>query len=100
MRQSNGPRNARQLEAATSQARVAHAPQDLRPVLELVVEDLRRVASGKPIQLDLPDQPAPSWIEPDAFAIVVRNLVEKCAQARCARETGGDCAVGTPERSA
>jgi two-component system, OmpR family, sensor kinase len=30
----------------------------------------------RPIQLDLPDQPVPSWIDPDAFAIVVRNLVE------------------------
>lgn len=71
-----GQRKAHATREVRKWTRALDAPQELRPVLELVVEDLRRVASGKPIQLDLPDQPAPSWIEPDAFAIVVRNLVE------------------------
>jgi two-component system OmpR family sensor kinase len=65
-----------QLAKAENGRVLGDAPQDLRPVLELVVDDFRRVASAKPIQLDLPDQPVPSWIDPDAFAIVVRNLVE------------------------
>ncbi len=65
-----------QLAKAENGRVVGDAPQDLRPVLELVIEDFRRVASANPIQLDLPDQPVPSWIDQDAFAIVVRNLVE------------------------
>uniref|UniRef100_UPI003F492F83 sensor histidine kinase n=1 Tax=Cupriavidus yeoncheonensis TaxID=1462994 RepID=UPI003F492F83 len=65
-----------QLSKAENGRLLGDAPQDLRPVLELVVEDFRRVASANPIQLDLPDQPVPSWIDQDAFAIVVRNLVE------------------------
>ncbi|WER44659.1 HAMP domain-containing sensor histidine kinase [Cupriavidus sp. WKF15] len=65
-----------QLAKAENGRVLGDAPQDLRPVLELVVEDFRRVASANPIQLDLPDQPVPSWMDQDAFAIVVRNLVE------------------------
>ncbi|VVD86429.1 HAMP domain-containing sensor histidine kinase [Pandoraea sp. XJJ-1] len=65
-----------QLAKAENGRVLGDAPQDLRPVLELVVEDFRRVASEKPIQLDVPDQPVSSWIDADAFAIVVRNLVE------------------------
>ncbi|SDD84237.1 two-component system, OmpR family, sensor kinase [Cupriavidus sp. YR651] len=65
-----------QLAKAENGRVLGDTPQDLRPVLELVVEDFRRVASAKPIRLDLPDRPVPSWIDPDAFAIVVRNLVE------------------------
>lgn len=65
-----------QLAKAENGRVLGDSPQDLRPVLELVTEDFRRVAQASPIQLDLPDQPVPSWIDPDAFAIVVRNLVE------------------------
>lgn len=65
-----------QLAKAENGRVLGDAPQDLRPVLELVVEDFRRVAAATPIQLDVPDQPVPSWIDPDAFAIVMRNLVE------------------------
>lgn len=65
-----------QLAKAENGRVLGDAPQDLRPVLELVIEDFRRVASANPILLDLPEQPVPSWIDQDAFAIVVRNLVE------------------------
>jgi two-component system OmpR family sensor kinase len=65
-----------QLAKAEDGRVLGDGPQDVRPVLELVVEDFRRVAQANPIQLDLPDEPVQSWIDPDALAIVVRNLVE------------------------
>jgi two-component system OmpR family sensor kinase len=63
-----------QLARAEDGRVLADTPQDLRPVVSLVVDDCRR-AQGV-IALDLPAQPVRSRIDPDAFAIVVRNLVE------------------------
>jgi len=65
-----------QLAKAENGCVLGDVSQDLRPVLTLVVEDFRRIAHTNPIELDLPDQVVPSWMDPDAFAIVVRNLVE------------------------
>ena len=74
-----------QLAKAENGRVLGDAPQDLRPVIELVIEDFRRIAhTPNPITLDLPDQPVESWIDPDAFAIVVRNLVDN-AQKHGAR---------------
>lgn len=65
-----------QLARAEDGRVLADTPQDLRPVVSLVVDDFRRVASTNTIALDLPVHPLPSRIDPDAFAIVVRNLIE------------------------
>ncbi|MDR2851650.1 MAG: HAMP domain-containing histidine kinase [Burkholderiaceae bacterium] len=69
-----------QLSKAENGRVLADAPQDLRAVLELVVEDFRRAAhtahAARAIQLDLPEQPVESWIDPDAFAIIARNLLD------------------------
>lgn len=50
---------------------------DLRPVVQMIVEDFSRAAgnSGR-IVLDLPDLPVESDLDPDAFGIVLRNLLE------------------------
>lgn len=49
---------------------------DLRPVARLIAEDLSRTAGPARIALSLPDGPVMSDLDPDAFAILVRNLVE------------------------
>ncbi|HEY9056836.1 MAG TPA: ATP-binding protein [Aurantimonas sp.] len=49
---------------------------DLRPVLRMVVSDLEGIAREKRIDLELPDDPILSDIDPDVFAILARNLIE------------------------
>ena len=49
---------------------------DIRPVARIVTEDLARAAGGGRIALTLPDVPVMSDLDPDAFAILFRNLVE------------------------
>ncbi len=49
---------------------------DLRTVAEVVVEDIGRGAPPGRIRLALPDRPVLSDIDPDAFAILCRNLIE------------------------
>lgn len=47
---------------------------DLRPVLELVASDFTR--AGADLSLTLPDAPVVSQMDPDAAAIIARNLFE------------------------
>ncbi len=54
--------------------RLDHAT-DLGLVARLIVEDMRR-ATASQIRLTLPDQPVLSDLDPDAFGIICRNLVE------------------------
>ncbi|MEM5468819.1 sensor histidine kinase [Celeribacter marinus] len=49
---------------------------DLRAVARIVVDDLGRVGAPGRIALSLPDAAVMSDIDPDAFAILCRNLVE------------------------
>ncbi|MCR4267051.1 HAMP domain-containing sensor histidine kinase [Nitratireductor sp. ZSWI3] len=49
---------------------------DLRAVARLVVDDLGRASAKDRIALDLPDAAVMSDMDPDAFAILCRNLVE------------------------
>lgn len=49
---------------------------DVVPVLKIIVEDLRRAGAGDRCRLVLPQGPVPSVIEPDAFGILARNLIE------------------------
>ncbi|WP_298571479.1 ATP-binding protein [uncultured Aliiroseovarius sp.] len=49
---------------------------DLRPVLEMVLADFDRAVGRARIQRTLPTGPALSDLDPDAFAIIVRNLIE------------------------
>ncbi len=48
---------------------------DLRTLAQVVVEDIGRTAPGR-IALDLPGGPVMSDLDPDAFAILLRNLLE------------------------
>ncbi|NTT85266.1 sensor histidine kinase [Tabrizicola fusiformis] len=49
---------------------------DLRPVARLIVDDLARVAGPGRLLLTLPDNAIMSDLDPDAFAILLRNLIE------------------------
>lgn len=49
---------------------------DLRPVLEMVQADFDRAAGPARIQSTLPTDPVLSDLDPDAFAIIMRNLIE------------------------
>ena len=49
---------------------------DLRPIARILTDELMRTTSAGRIALALPDQPVMSDLDPDAFAILFRNLVE------------------------
>jgi len=49
---------------------------DLRPVARLIVDDLARVAGTGRILLTVPESAVMSDLDPDAFAILLRNLIE------------------------
>lgn len=49
---------------------------DLRGVARIVVDDIGRTGTPDRIRLNLPDMAVMSDLDPDAFAILCRNLVE------------------------
>ncbi|MBC7133825.1 MAG: sensor histidine kinase N-terminal domain-containing protein [Roseovarius sp.] len=49
---------------------------DLRPVARIVVDDIGRAGAQGRIELNLPNAAVMSDLDPDAFAIACRNLVE------------------------
>ena len=49
---------------------------DLRDIARLIVDDLGRMTADDRIELILPDGPVMSDLDPDAFGILCRNLVE------------------------
>lgn len=49
---------------------------DLRPVMRIVVEEMRGSVAPERIALTLPDRPVPSDVDPDVVGILVRNLVD------------------------
>ena len=49
---------------------------DMRPVLRIIAQDFQRAKNAGRCTLHLPDAPVPSVIEPDAFGILARNLIE------------------------
>lgn len=50
-------------------------PSDLRPILQLIVGDFVRSADGR-ISMSIPPEPVLSNLDPDAFGILCRNLIE------------------------
>lgn len=65
-----------QLAKAEGGGLLSEVPQDLVVLLDHVVQDLRRTARDR-IELKLPlAESVLSLIDPDAFAILVRNLIE------------------------
>ena len=65
-----------QLAKAESGGLLAETPQDVRPIISHVVDDFRRAPQAR-LELSLPEKErVVSSIDPDAFAILVRNLIE------------------------
>jgi len=65
-----------QLARAEGARLLVDTPQDLRPVLRIVAGDFAQGPDAGRVTLSLPDAPTPSDIDPDAVAIVARNLIE------------------------
>lgn len=55
-------------------------PADLRPILRMVVADFERAVPAGVLALQMPETPALSDIDPDAFAILARNLIENAVK--------------------
>jgi two-component system OmpR family sensor kinase len=69
-----------QLAKAESGGLLSEAPRDVAPVLAHVVDDFQGTPASR-LQLTLPDAGAvSSSIDLDAFAILVRNLIENALQ--------------------
>jgi two-component system, OmpR family, sensor kinase len=49
---------------------------DLRPVLNLVTDDIRLLSRATEIDLSMPEKPVMSDLDPDAFGILCRNLID------------------------
>lgn len=60
--------------------------RDLRPAARIVTEDAARTAAPGRLHLLLPDQPVLSDLDPDAFGILLRNLIDNAL--RHGAETG------------
>ncbi|MFN7025306.1 MAG: ATP-binding protein [Pseudorhizobium sp.] len=65
-----------QLARAEGGPRRLDQARDLRIAAWIVVDDMARSINSDCIVLELPDQPVKSDIDPDAFGIVLRNLIE------------------------
>ncbi|MGP3698021.1 ATP-binding protein [Rhodobacter sp. NSM] len=65
-----------QLARAEGGRSLAEGPADLRPILSLVVQDFLRAGAGDRLALTLPETAVASRIDPDAFTILCRNLIE------------------------
>ncbi|WP_280552932.1 HAMP domain-containing sensor histidine kinase [Halomonas sp. 25-S5] len=65
-----------QLAKAEGSDLLAETPQDVRPIIAHVVDDFRRVSAVR-LELSLPKEARIlSSIDPDALAILLRNLIE------------------------
>lgn len=66
-----------QLAKAEGGGLIAEQPSDLAGVLALVVDEIARSSDDDDrIDLTMPDDGAPSDVDPDAFAVLARNLIE------------------------
>ena len=78
-----------QLARAEGARLMADAESDLRPVLGLVMRDFEMAPGPGRIVLHMPEMAVPSAVDPDAVAIVARNLVENALR----HGTGGPILV-------
>lgn len=65
-----------QLARAEGARLLVDTRQDLRPVLRIVASDFAQGSDVGRVELSLPDAPVLSDIDPDAVAILARNLIE------------------------
>jgi two-component system, OmpR family, sensor kinase len=65
-----------QLARAEGARLLTDTPQDLRPILRIVASDFAQGLDAGRVTLSLPHAPTLSDIDPDAVAIIARNLIE------------------------
>lgn len=65
-----------QLARAEGGGVVATVPQDVVPILAALLADLSRDLPPGRLSVRLPDRPVVSRLDPDAFGVMARNLVE------------------------
>lgn len=64
-----------ELAKAEGASALSESDNDLVPILQMITSDYERNASGR-LRLNLPEHSVMSALDPDAFAILVRNLIE------------------------
>ena len=64
-----------ELAKAEGGGALSQKPHDLVPILAMITRDFEPLAPGR-IRLTLPDHEVNSFLDPDAFAILARNLIE------------------------
>lgn len=64
-----------ELAKAEGGSALAENPHDLLPVVQMIASDYQYKAPGR-LQLALPEQAVMSLLDPDVFAILIRNLIE------------------------
>lgn len=64
-----------ELAKAEGGGAISQRQHDLAPILTMIVSDFESQAPGR-IILSLPENEVNSFLDPDAFAILVRNLIE------------------------
>lgn len=64
-----------ELAKAEGGSALAENPHDLLPILQMIASDYQYKAPGR-LQLALPEQAVMSLLDPDVFAILIRNLIE------------------------
>ncbi len=64
-----------ELAKAEGGGAISQTQHNLVPILAMIVADFESQASGR-INLTLPEREVNSFLDPDAFAILVRNLIE------------------------
>lgn len=69
-----------QLARAEGARLVVDRETDMRAILRLVIRDFETGSGPARIELELPDEPVLSDVDPDAVAIVARNLVENAVR--------------------
>ncbi|WP_036840145.1 sensor histidine kinase [Pleomorphomonas oryzae] len=77
-----------QLAKAEGGGLIAEQPSDLAGVLALVVDEIGRSSDEDDrIDLIMPDDGVPSDVDPDAFAVLARNLIENALKHGAPDET-------------
>lgn len=59
---------------------VQAAPQHVRALLDLAVEESRKALTGRKVDIDVQDDDKPAWFDPHLLARVLRHLLENAAR--------------------
>jgi two-component system OmpR family sensor kinase len=75
-----------QLAKAEGGGVLSETAQDLVPLVGLVANEFKRTADGARLRIAVPERPILSPLDPDAFAILLRNLIENAVKHGAASE--------------